>query len=157
MTLSPGQKVQPKRSTRISPGGFNAVCSSMLRERAPRPPRFIGHSTWMSYGIEPEALRDTLPHDSQPLSDAFFWVRRVDKIEVAAVSRRKLWHKALVDAMGIDDDPALGSLAEDLGQAHDRRGTRCDDVGQHLPGPDRRQLIDVADEQQCGLVRQGAQ
>src|SRR5262245_55864989 len=48
MTLSPGQKVQPKRSTRMSPGRFNAVCSSILRERAPRPPLFIGQSTWMS-------------------------------------------------------------------------------------------------------------
>src|SRR6266404_7161930 len=48
MTLSPGQKVQPNRSMRISPGGFSAFCSSMLSERAPRPPRFIGQSTWMS-------------------------------------------------------------------------------------------------------------
>src|SRR6516225_10758668 len=136
MTLSPGQKVQPKRSTRISPGGFNAVCSSMLRERTEAAPIHRAQHLDVAYGIEPEALRDALPHDSQQLSDAFFWVRRVDKIEVAAVSRRKLWHKALVDAMGIDDDPALGSLAEDLGQAHDRRGARRDDVGQHLPGPD---------------------
>src|ERR1700751_1367668 len=48
MTLSPGQNVQPKRSMRTSPGGFSAFCSSILRERAPRPPRFIGQSAWMS-------------------------------------------------------------------------------------------------------------
>jgi hypothetical protein len=30
MTLSPGQKVQPNRSMRISPGGFSAFCSSIL-------------------------------------------------------------------------------------------------------------------------------
>src|SRR5215831_3792158 len=141
MTLSPGQKVQPKRSTRISPGGFNAVCSVEGAGTEAAPIHRAQHLD-VAYGIEPEALRDALPHDSQQLSDAFFSVRRVDKIEVAAVSRRKLWHKALVDAMGIDDDPALGSPAEDLGQAHDRRGARRDDVGQHLPGPDRRQLID---------------
>src|SRR5271165_5691364 len=38
MTLSPGQKVQPKRSMRTSPGGFSAFWSSILSERAPRPP-----------------------------------------------------------------------------------------------------------------------
>ncbi len=57
--------------------------------------------------------------------------------------------------MGVNDDPALGGLAEDLGQAHDRHGTRGDDVGQNLPGPDRRQLIDIADEQQRRAFRQG--
>ena len=31
MTLSPGQKVQPKRSMRISPGGFSAFWSSICR------------------------------------------------------------------------------------------------------------------------------
>ena len=41
-------KVHPKRSTLRSPAGFNAACSSMLSERAPTPPRFIGQSTWMS-------------------------------------------------------------------------------------------------------------
>src|SRR5260370_848130 len=48
MTLSPGAKIQPKRSTLRSPAGFSAACSSMLSDRAPTPPRFIGHSTWMS-------------------------------------------------------------------------------------------------------------
>jgi hypothetical protein len=59
--------------------------------------------------------------------------------------------------MRVDNDLALGGLAEDLGQAHDRHGARCDDVRQHLSRPNRRQLIDIADEQQCGPVRQGAQ
>src|SRR5580693_5115344 len=48
MTLSPGQKVQPIRSMRTSPDRFSAFCSSILSERAPRPPRFIGQSTWIS-------------------------------------------------------------------------------------------------------------
>src|SRR5271157_5367279 len=48
MTLSPGAKVQPNLSTLRSPAGFNAACSSMLRERAPTPPRFIGQRTWTS-------------------------------------------------------------------------------------------------------------
>jgi hypothetical protein len=46
------------------------------------------------------------------------------------------------------------ALPEDLGQAHDRHGTRCDDIGQHLSWPHRRQLIDVADEEQRRALRQ---
>jgi hypothetical protein len=42
MILSPGAKVQPKRSTLRSPAGFKAAWSSMFNERAPPPPRFIG-------------------------------------------------------------------------------------------------------------------
>src|SRR5271154_5962627 len=33
MTLSPAPKVQPKRSTRASPGGLSAFCNSMFSER----------------------------------------------------------------------------------------------------------------------------
>ena len=36
----------------------------------------------------------------------------------------------------------------------DRHGPRCDDVGQNLPGAHRRQLIDIADEQQYRTLRQ---
>src|SRR5271168_3301190 len=58
MTLSPGAKVHPKRSTLRSPAGFNAACNSMLSERAPTPPRFIGQSTWISpIGFKPKRLR----------------------------------------------------------------------------------------------------
>src|SRR5205814_5370716 len=49
---------------------------------------------------------------------------------VAAFHRGEIGHLALVDAMRVDDDPALGGLAEDLDQAHDRQGTRSNDVGQ---------------------------
>src|SRR6266567_784360 len=48
MTLSPAANTQPNFSTLRSPAGFKAACSSMLSERAPTPPRFIGHSTWIS-------------------------------------------------------------------------------------------------------------
>ena len=36
------------RSTFRSMTGFKAFCSSMLRDRAPTPPLFMGHNTWMS-------------------------------------------------------------------------------------------------------------
>ena len=54
----------------------------------------------------------------------------------------------LIDAVGADDDPALCRLAEHLGQTHHRHGAGLDDVGEHLAGADRGQLVDVADDQQ---------
>src|SRR5215471_3613696 len=116
MTLSPGQNVQPKRSMRVSPGGFSAVWSSILSERAPRPPRFIGQSTWMS------RIGSSRKRDRAELSNALFRVRGVDEIEVAAFDRGEVGHKALIDAMRVNNDPAFGGLAEDLGQADHRHG-----------------------------------
>ena len=60
----------------------------------------------------------------------------------------------MVDPVRIDDDTALGGLSEDLGQAHDRHRSRRDDVTQNLPRAHRRQLIDIADEQQRRVLRQ---
>ena len=40
-----------------------------------------------------------------------------------------------------------GGLPEHLGQPHHRHGAGGDDVGQHLAGPDRGKLVDVADDQ----------
>ena len=104
-------------------------------------------------GIEPEALRDALAHDGEHLPHPVFRIRGIDEVEVAAFGPGEIGHQPLVDPMRVDDDPALGGLAEDLGQAHDRYGTRGDDVRQHLPGTDRGQLIDITDEQQCCPVR----
>ena len=59
--------------------------------------------------------------------------------------------------MGIGDDLARGSLAEDLGQTHDRHGARGNDISQHLARSDRWQLIDITDEQQCGPLSQSPQ
>src|SRR6516165_2338120 len=82
----------------------------------------------VAYRVEPEALWDALLHDRQQLSHSLFRVRRVDEVEVTAVGSGEIGHQAVVDAMRIDDDPALGSLPEDLGQAHHRHGPRSDDV-----------------------------
>ena len=59
--------------------------------------------------------------------------------------------------MRVGDDPALCRLPEDLGQAHHRHRAGRDDVGEHLPRPDRRQLIDVADEHQSSRIWQGTE
>ena len=63
----------------------------------------------------------------------------------------------VVDPMRIDDDPAFGGLAEDLGQADDRHHIRANNIREHLAGADRGQLIDVTDEHQCGMIRQRVQ
>ena len=42
--------------------------------------------------------------------------------------RAQLGQVAVVDAVGVDDDQALGRLAEDLGQPHDRDGAAGDHV-----------------------------
>src|ERR1700747_135345 len=99
MTLSPGQKVQPKRSMRTSPGGFSALCSSILSERAPRPPRFIGHSHLaVAYRVKPETLRDPLLHDRQELPHPLLGAHRIDEIEVTAFGRGEIRTQALADA-----------------------------------------------------------
>jgi hypothetical protein len=57
----------------------------------------------------------------------------------------------------VGDVAVLAGLAKDLSQAHDRHGPRGNDVRQHLPRPDRRQLIDIADQEEGSPVRQGAE
>ena len=65
--------------------------------------------------------------------------------------------RAPIDPVGVGDDPALRRLPEHLGQSHDRHRAGSDDVGQHLAGPTDGQLIDVADDQQRGMVGHGLQ
>jgi len=48
------------------------------------------------------------------------------------------------------------ALAKDLGQTHDGHSPGGDDIGQHLSRPDRRKLVDIADDQQSGPFRDRA-
>src|SRR5438309_9559726 len=86
MTLSPGAKVQPKRSTLRSLAGLSAACSSMFSERAPTPPRFIGQSTWMSrMGSRPNRLGIRVFTSSMmratAASGSSAWTRRLDDVD----------------------------------------------------------------------------
>ena len=149
MTLSPGPKVQPKRSTLASPGGFKSRCSSRLSDRAPSPPRFIGHSTCTSrIGSSPNRAGMRLATISSSLAtpSSGSWQRTRWKSLLGLVAR--LRHQALVDPMRVGDDPALRRLPEHLGQPDHRHRPAGDDVGQHLARPDRGQLVDVADQDQ---------
>jgi hypothetical protein len=83
---------------------------------------------------------------------------RLDQIEVAGLALgRGERDLALVDAVGVDDDPGAERLAEDLGQAHGRHRGGADQVGEHRAGADRGQLVDVPDDQESGSVRDRAQ
>jgi hypothetical protein len=74
-------------------------------------------------------------------------------MEVADRILRPFRHQAPVDAMRVDDDPALGRLPEHFRQPHHRHGARGDDIGEHLAGTDGRQLVHVADKDQRRMVR----
>jgi hypothetical protein len=52
-----------------------------------------------------------------------------------------------ISLVGVDHDPALSRLPKDLGQPGDRKPAGFDDVGQHLPWTDGRQLVNVSDQQ----------
>src|ERR1700735_2890430 len=122
MTLSPGAKVQPNLSTLRSPAGFNAACSSMLTERAPTPPRFIGQRTWTSrIGSRPEAARDAGFDQLDDARNRGLGIVSLDKIEVALGFRSaKIGNDTLIDAVGLHDDLTLGRLPEYFGEAHNR-------------------------------------
>src|SRR5271155_1402162 len=107
-------------------------------------------------GVQAEALRNTSLHQLHDAQNSGLRILSGYIVEVTATDRRaKIGHDALIDAMGIDDDPARGGLPEDLRQAHHRDGTRSDDVGQDLPGSDRGQLIDVSNYQQRRVIWNG--
>ena len=57
--------------------------------------------------------------------------------------------------MGRHDDPALRRLPKYFCQAHDGNGARLNDVGEDLSRADRGQLVNIADNQQCGFIGQG--
>jgi ABC-type glutathione transport system ATPase component len=72
-------------------------------------------------GIEAEALRDARLHQFDDPRHGGFGIVRWHKIEVAvALGPGEGGNGAPVDLVGAGDDPAVGGLAKDLGQAHDR-------------------------------------
>src|SRR3954451_9586639 len=78
MTLSPGAKVQPNRSTLRSPAG----------NRAPTPPRFIGQRIWMSrMGLRPKRL-GMRPHQFDDTANGIFGIVRLHEVKVAYDERR---------------------------------------------------------------------
>ena len=103
--------------------------------------------------IEAEPLRDPYLHQFDNTGYRSFRIVRLHKVKVALGSgRAEFRHRALIDAMGIGDDLALGSLPEYLGEPHHWHRARRDDVGQHLARTDRRKLVDITNDQEGGLI-----
>ena len=104
-------------------------------------------------GVQAETLGDADLHQFQDALNGGLGIFGRNEVEVALAGRRaEIGHCALIDAMGVDDDPARGGLPEHLGQSHHGHSARADDVGQHLPRSDGGQLVDIADDQQRRVI-----
>src|ERR1700720_4396273 len=107
-------------------------------------------------GIEAEAQGDARLHQFDDPRHGGFGIVRLHKIEVAvALGPGEVGNGAPVDLVRAGADPAVGGLAKDFGQAHDRHRAGSDDVGQDLTRADGGELVDVADDQQRGMVGDG--
>ena len=88
--------------------------------------------------IEAEAAGNARPNQIDNARHGRFGIVRRHEIEVAvAFGPAQIGQQAPVDPVRAGDDPALGGLAEDLGQPHDRNSAGTDDVGQDLTRADR--------------------
>ena len=68
------------------------------------------------------------------------------------VFSREAWELAVVDGVGGLDDLGGGSLAEDFGEACDGDGFGIDDVAEDVARADGGELVDVADDEQVGVI-----
>jgi hypothetical protein len=108
--------------------------------------------------VQTEGLGNAVPYEPDNLVDPLLGLRCIDEVEVRQYFVvGEFGHLATVDAMGVGDHPAAGRLAEHFGQADNRNQVGCDDVSQHLAGPDGGELVDIADDQQRCRVGHGAQ
>ena len=110
--------------------------------------------TWMSsIGLKPPRSGNFVLTISTILSATASGSSTLKKVEVVAlVVADRL--PALVDAMGVADDMAAVVLAEDLVEARHRGDAAVDDIAQDIARAHRRQLVDIADQQQ---MRRGLQ
>src|SRR5271157_6224022 len=154
MTLSPGSE-GPSEALDFPLAGRIENGLELDVERASADPAPVHRAENLNVpdGIEPEPFGDAGLDQLQYSRDRRFWIVRRREIEIAVAGwRSQLRHIALVDPMGVDDDPARRRLPEDFGEPDHRNGPRPDDVRQDLPRTDRRQLVDVAHNEERRLV-----
>ena len=105
-------------------------------------------------GSRPKRRRDAGFDQFDDAHNRGLGIISLNKIKVAlGFGFAKVGYDALVDAVGIHDDLALGRLPEDFGEADHWHRAGWIDIGQHLAGPNRGKLVDVANDQNGGLVR----
>ena len=98
-------------------------------------------------GIESELFRDARADHIEQRAGNMLGVGTFEKIKVrVGFQPRDFGHKAFIDAVGIGDDAAVGGLAEYLGQTHDRDHAAIDQTAEDHAGPDRWELVHVADQ-----------
>jgi len=116
----------------------------------------MGASTWMSStGSSPNLWGIVLPDEGLERRGDLLGLLPLDEEEVRLRALgRQLGHEAFVDPVGVDDDEALGALAEDVPQTHDIGDARADDVSENGAGADRGELVDVADEHELAVEGQ---
>src|SRR5690606_2191293 len=102
-------------------------------------------------GIEAEAARDTLDDGLLHELTGALRITTLDDEEVALRVAGALRRLAVEDAIGVLDDAALPRLAEDDVEPHYGDPSAVDEIPQHRAGPDRGELIGVADDHQPGL------
>jgi len=138
MTLSPGAKVQPKCSPFRSLAGIERGLKSDVQQ--PRPDGTPVHGAkhlHVADRVQAETSGDARLHQLGDACCSGLGVVHRHEVEVAYfLEFTEFGHLALVDAMGVDDDPALRCLAEHLGEAHHRHRPGGDDIGKNLAGPD---------------------
>ena len=151
--VADAERTPPRSSD--GPPGFSAACSALVQRDASRPgPRASGVSTWTSSrGIEPEALRDALVTSSSDASRArSSGSRPLDDEEIARPARPRgaLGHLAVAGSRA--RSARCGSLAACRKICSSRTvGTApaVDDVAEHGARADRRELVDVADDDEA--------
>ena len=101
--------------------------------------------------VQAEPGRDPPRHDVDDEFGGLLGVVAAEPEEVAEPGQLRLLPG--VDPVGVDHDAGLLGLAEDLGQPHRGQRPGGEQVAEDLPGADRGQLVDVADQQQVSARR----
>ena len=73
--------------------------------------------------------------------------------EIAVPAVGKIRHSAFVDAVGIGDDPAPGSLTENAREADNGKAVRLNEIAQNIACSDTGQLIDITDKNKRHCIR----
>ena len=96
--------------------------------------------------METELFGNAFFHQRHDFLRRLFRILSFDKIEVCFRLRAadQFGHQAVINAVGVDNDPTLAPLSKDLGQPDRRDEARGNDVCQYLSRSYRGKLIHVA-------------
>jgi len=104
--------------------------------------------------IKAETLRHSVRDEFNDLMHDLLRIFPLDKVEVLEPSGTGFseeWGQPAVHPVRIGDDQAVFSLSKNIFQNHDGTDAGFDDIFKHMPRADRRQLVNVPDQDQCGF------